>query len=341
MKHFSIIVVFIALSIAGCALLPLLPVKLAPSQTLPSITVSFSMKGASSRTVEQEVTSRIESILARINGVKGIDSKSRDGGGRVTVSLDRHADMDNVRFEVSTLVRQVWGQLPEGVSYPFISLRQADSDASRPFITLTLNAPANPSEIMTYGEENLKPLLSRIKGVGSVELSGAQPMEWKLHYDIDRLSAHGMTPSDIRNAINEHYKSEFLGIAPIVRENGMEWLRISMSSVSDRESFNPADISLTAKDGNIISLDKITETTHEEAEPTGYFRINGLNSIYVNIIADEYANQLNVAKEIRESLSEFIRHMPQGFMIDTAYDATDEIHKELDKIYFRTGLTII
>ena len=341
MKHFSIIVVFIALSIAGCALLPLLPVKLAPSQTLPSITVSFSMKGASSRTVEQEVTSRIESILARINGVKGIDSKSRDGGGRVTVSLDRHADMDNVRFEVSTLVRQVWGQLPEGVSYPFISLRQADSDASRPFITLTLNAPANPSEIMTYGEDNLKPLLSRIKGVGSVELSGAQPMEWKLHYDIDRLSALGITPADIRNAINEHYKSEFLGIAPIVGDNGMEWLRISISSVSNRESFNPADISLTAKDGNIISLDKITETTHEEAEPTGYFRINGLNSIYVNITADEYANQLNVAKEIRESLSEFIRNMPQGYMIDTAYDATDEIHKELDKIYFRTGLTII
>lgn len=299
------------------------------------------MKGASSRTVEQEVTSRIESVLARINGVKDIYSKSRDGGGRVSISLDRHADMDNVRFEVSSLVRQIWGQLPEDVSYPFISLRQADTDASRPFMTLTLNAPANPSEIITYGEENLEPLLVKIKGVGKVELSGAQPMEWKLHYDIDRLSALGISPFDIRNAISEHYKSEFLVIAPIVRDNGREWLRISMNSGSDRESFNPADISLTAKDGNIISLDKITETTYEEAEPTGYFRINGLNSIYVNITADEYANQLNVAKEIRKSLSEFIRNMPPGYMIDTAYDATEEIHKELDKIYFRTGLTVL
>ena len=222
------------------------------------------MKGASSRTVEQEVTSRIESILARINGVKGIDSKSREGGGRVTVSLDRHADMDNVRFEVSTLLRQIWGQLPEGVSYPFISLRQAEKDASRPFITLTLNAPANPSEIMTYGEENLKPLLAKIKGVASVELSGAQPMEWKLHYDIDRLSALGITPADIRNAISEHYKSEFLGIAPITRDNCREWLRISMNSVNDRKSFNPADISLTAKDGNIMSLIHNSEPTRQE-----------------------------------------------------------------------------
>lgn len=340
-KSFSIIVVFIALAIAGCAFLPLLPVKLAPSQTLPSITVSFSMKGASARTVEQEVTSRIESVLARINGVKGIDSKSREGGGRVSLSLDSHADLDIIRFEVSTLVRQIWNQLPEGVGYPVISQRRADSDASRPFMTLTLNAPANPSEIMTYGEENIKPLLAKIKGISKVELSGAQPMEWKLRYDIDRLSALGITPSDIRNAISEHYKSEFLGIAPAVRGNDKEWLRISISSGSDNGSFNPTEITLTTKDGNPVSLDKITETTHEEAEPTGYFRINGLNSIYINIAADEYANQLNVAKEIRKSLSDFVCTMPPGYMIDSAYDATEEIHKELDKIYFRTGLTVI
>lgn len=340
-SSFSVIVVFIALAIAGCAFLPLLPVKLAPSQTLPSITVNFSMKGASARTVEQEVTSLIESVLARINGVKGIDSKSREGGGRVSLSLDRHADLDIIRFEVSTLLRQIWNQLPEGVGYPVISQRRADSDASRPFLIITLNAPANPSEIMIYAEENLKPLLAKIKGIGKVETSGAQPMEWKLRYDIDRLSAIGITPSDIRDAISEHYKSEFLGIAPAVMGNDKEWLRISMSSGNYNGSFNPSEITLTTKDGSLVSLDKITETTHEEAEPTGYFRINGLNSIYVNITADDYANQLNVAKEIRKSVSEFIKTMPPGYMIDTAYDATEEIQRELDKIYFRTGLTVI
>lgn len=340
-KSFSIIVIFIALAIAGYALLPLLPVKLAPSKTLPSITVSFSMQGASARTVEQEVTSRIESVLARINGVKGIDSKSREGGGRVSLNLDRHADMDLVRFEVSTLVRQIWSQLPEGVSYPMISLLQTDREASRPFMTLTLNAPTNPPEIMTYGEENLKPLLSGIKGVGKVELSGAQPMEWKLHYDIDRLSALGITPSDIRDAISEHYRSEFLGIAPAVRNNGKEWLRISMSSGNDQGCFKPSEITLTTKDGSLLTLDKITETIHEEAAPSGYFRINGLNSIYVSISADEYANQLEVAEEISSCLSAFAHSMPPGYMVETVYDATEEIHRELHKIYFRTGLTVI
>lgn len=344
-KSFSVIVIFIALSIVGCALLPLLPVKLAPSQTLPSITVSYSMHGASARTIEQEVTSRIESVLARVVGVKSIDSKSSNGNGRVSVSLDRHADMDRVRFEVSTLVRQIWADLPEGVSYPNISLRQVDKEGSRPFMTLTLNAPANPAEILSYGEENLKPILSRIKGVGKVELSGAQPMEWKLHYDIDQLSSLGVTPNDIRNAITEHYHSEFLGIAPVKKDGNIngkeEWMRLSLKSMGTAGRFIPLEIVLTTKDGRAISLDKIVTVAHEESDPTGYFRINGLNSIYVNITSEDDANQLKVSEDIYEELNSFAKSIPAGYMVDTVYDATEEIRGELDKIYFRTGLTVL
>ena len=67
-SSFTIIVAFIAISLVGCALVPLLPVKLAPSRNLPSLTVSFSMPNNSARTVEAEVTSRLESILARVSG---------------------------------------------------------------------------------------------------------------------------------------------------------------------------------------------------------------------------------------------------------------------------------
>ncbi len=299
------------------------------------------MQGASARTVEQGVTARIESLLARVKGVKGIDSKSYKNGGMVTISLDRHADMDNVRFEVSTLIRQIWGDLPDGVSYPSISMRQIAKESSRPFMTLTLNAPANPAEILAYGEENLSPVLSKIKGMGKVALIGAQPMEWKLHYDIDQLSALGITPADIRSAINEHLHSEFLGIAPVFRDGDEEWIRIAMKSDNVRESFNPHEIALTTKNGSSITLDKITALTYEESTPNNYFRINGLNSIYVSISAEEGANQLTIAKEIEKVLSSFRLTMPPGYMIDTVYDATEEIHEELNKIYFRSGLTVL
>lgn len=343
-RPFSVIVVFIALSLIGCALLPLLPVKLAPSRSLPSITVSFSMRGSSARTVETEVTSRLESVLARIRGVKGINSKSSNGSGRVTVDLDRHADPDMVRFEISTLVRQIWSELPEGVSYPTISAISVEKESSRPFMTYTLNAPANPPEIQAYGEEYLKPMLARIPGVGKVELSGAQPMEWKLYYDADRLSVLGLTPSDISKAISEHYSTEFLGIVPVAVGNSgkpEEYIRLSMHSGSMTESFVPSAISVSMKDGSSVSLDKLVTVIHSESAPRSYFRINGLNSVYVNITSEDNANQLALSLMIRNAVENFGQSMPEGYVINSAYDATESIRSELDKIYFRTGLTVL
>lgn len=342
-RSFSIIVIFIALSLVGCALLPLLPVKLAPSRNLPSLTVSFSMQGSSARTIEAEVTSRIESVLARVNGVKGINSKSSNGNGRVSIDLDKHADIDMVRFEVSTLIRQIWSQLPEGVSYPSISARAVEKESSRPFMVYRLNAPANPSEIQTYGEDNLKPIIARIPGVYKVELSGAQPMEWQLYYDIDRLSSLRLTPSDLQQAIKEHYSSEFLGIAPLATRDGdnAEYIRLSLRTNGASDTFIPSEININLNNGTSISLDKLVSVTHTEAAPKSYFRINGLNSIYVNITSEEDANQLALSELIREAVNKFESAMPEGYMIDSAYDATESIRSELDKIYFRTGLTVL
>ena len=89
-RAFSIIVVFVALAILGCALIPRLAVKLMPSRTLPSLMVSFSMPDAAARVVEAEVTGKLESMLARIGGVREIKSTSTSGGGSITIGFDSH-----------------------------------------------------------------------------------------------------------------------------------------------------------------------------------------------------------------------------------------------------------
>ena len=164
-SSFTLIVTFVCLSLVGIALVPLLPVKLSPSRDMPGLSVSFSMPGNSARVVETEVTSRLEGMLSRVNGIRNITSTSDNGSGYIRIELDRHADIDATRFEVSTLIRQLWSQLPDGVSYPLISTQRSDDNASRPFMTYTLNAPATPIVIQKYGEERIKPLLSALNGV--------------------------------------------------------------------------------------------------------------------------------------------------------------------------------
>ena len=341
-SSFTLIVAFVCLSLIGVVLVPLLPVKLAPSRTLPGLTVSFTMPGNSSRVIEAEVTGKLESMMARIKGVRKVNSTSDNGKGSVTLELDKHADMDVTRFEVSTLIRQVWPQLPEGVSYPQISMRRSDDKSSRPFITYTLNAPASPILIQQYAEENIKPVLGQLKGIYKVELNGATPMEWQLEYDSDQLSRLGITLQAVQRAINRHYEKEFLGVCSIEKgAEGKEWIRLVRTSTEKEMEFEPEAIQLQAGDGTMVTLDKLIKVKHVEERPQSYYRINGLNSIYLYVTAEETANQLKLSSEVKGVMGELQQKMPPGYEVHISYDATEYIQKELDKIYFRTGLTVL
>lgn len=338
LSSFTVIVTFLALAIVGAALVPLLPVKLSPSRMLPSLSISFSMPDNSSRVIESEVTSKLESMLARVQGVKEITSVSNNGSGYISLGLDKHADIEQTRFEVSTVVRQAWSQLPEGVSYPQITARSADrSNNNRAFLSYTLNAPASPYEIQKFAEEYLKPAIGQIRGVSKVDISGAQPMEWRLEYDSDKLHSLGLTPANIQSAIAENSASQFLGIADI---DG-EWLRVTAGTAADNTDFRPETIDISLPDGRTLPLSRLVNVTREEAPAQSYYRINGLNSIYFTITADDDANQLKLAKVIKERMEQLRRSMPQGFRASLSYDATESINSELSKIYFRSGLTFL
>ncbi len=341
-SSFTLIVAFVCLSLVGLAVIPLLPVKLNPSRSLPGFTLSFSMPGASSRVVEMEVTSRLEAMLARIVGVKNISSTSGNGYGNITVELDKHADVDMARFEASTIVRQTWAELPDGVSYPVIQVKTPDEEALRPFLSFTLNAPSAPILIQQYAEEHIKPRLARLDGIYKIELSGATPMEWRLEYDSEQLRRLGISVDDIATAIDRHYRREFLGIHNVeTGQGGEQWIRLALVPGRMEDGrFDATRISVTAKDGRMIRLDKLVHVTHAEEAPQSYYRINGLNSVYLSITAEESANQLKLSTQVYDEMEDIRQVLPSGYEMHVSYDATEYIRAELDKIYYRTALTV-
>ena len=217
-SSFTLIVGFLCVALVGAALLPLLPVRLYPSRVNPSLTVSFSLPNSSARVVEMEVTSKLEAMLARMKGVRSISSRSYNGSGSISVSLDKHANIEAIRFEAATIVRQAWPELPDGTSYPQVRVNSPGNNAHRPFLTYTLNAPAPPALIQQYVEEHIQPALARIKGVYQVSVSGAMPMEWQLEYDPHQLATLGLTPGDIQSAVSGHFRTEHVGKAQVESE---------------------------------------------------------------------------------------------------------------------------
>jgi multidrug efflux pump subunit AcrB len=342
-SDFTLIVSFVCIALVGLALIPLLPIKLNPSRTLPGFSVDFTMPGTSARVVEMEVTSKLESMLSRIKGIKNINSNSGNGWGNISVELDKYAKTDIVRFEASTIIRETWPELPDGVSYPIISMKLSDDDAARPFLTYTLNAPSDPILIQRYAEEHIKTRLAQIPGVYKIDVSGATPMEWRLEYDSRQLQSLDITTGDIYNAVQQSCNKEFLGIYNIKTSQGNEWIRLVLNpdSGNRQDVFDASKIVVNNHKGRLIHLDELVKVTHEEEEPQNYVRINGLNSIYLSITAEGTANQLQLSKKIKDELETIKLNLPTGYKIHISYDATEYIQQELNKIYFRTCLTVV
>lgn len=339
---FTLIVAFICVALVGVAFIPLLPVKLNPSHTLPGFTVRFSMPGTSARVVEMEATSKLEAMLARIRGVRKINSTSGNGWGSVSIELDKHADIDAVRFEASTVIRQTWPELPEGVNYPYLQMKRSESKSSGPFISFTLNAPSTPILIQQYAEEFIKPRLAQISGIYKIDISGATPMEWRLEYDSEQLRQLGIGLGEIQQAVSRHFKKEFLGTYDMETADGQkQWIRLAMVPQNEGNTFDPSEIWVKSSQGKLIGLNELVKVVRMEEKPQSYYRINGLNSIYLSVTADETANQLMVSKQVQAEMQEIEKLLPAGYEVHVGYDATEYIQEELDKIYLRTGLTVL
>lgn len=205
-------------------------------------------------------------------------------------------------------------------------------------MTYTLNAPSNPILIQNYAEENIKPVLGQLAGVYKVELNGATPMEWQLEYDSEQLSRLGITLGDVQVAINRHYEKEFLGICSIEKgPDDKDWIRVVRTATGKETEFEPDAIKLETGDGTVVTLDKLIKVKHVEEQPQSYYRINGLNSIYLYITAEETANQLELSRQVKDRMAELQAKMPAGYEVHIGYDATEYIQKELIKfISYRT-----
>ncbi|MDR1897506.1 MAG: efflux RND transporter permease subunit [Prevotellaceae bacterium] len=341
-SSFSIITVFSSLLLLGLFFIPLLPIKLNPTRNMPEVRVSFRIPGQSARVVEMEVTSKLEAMLSRMKGVKGVTSTSGNGSGEVRVSLNKHVDLDIARFEVSTIVRQTWPSLPKGTSYPAISMSGGSNNSStRPFLQYTLHAPLSPGMIQEYADENIRPALAEIRGINKVNLYGASRMIRKLEYNYVQLQNLDVSVGDIRTAIQTYLSREFLGIGRIDGEGSDQWIRLALVPEFIGYEFDASKIQVKNSNDKIIYLDQLVKVTLEEEEISSHFRINGLNTISMSIVAEEFANQIQLSKEIKAKLEMMRESFPKGYELHLSYDASEYLNAELDKIYFRSGLTLL
>ena len=314
-----------------------------PSYNLPSLTISYNMWGSSPVVVEQNVTSKFEGVMNRIEGVSSVSSYSGKGYGSVTITFDKSADADMIRFEASSAIKQLWPELPGNVTYPSIRMNRPDDnkDAEKPLLSYTMIAPMDPDDIMKILEDKIQPPISLINGVSSVKLNGGNDKEWIIEYKRAIWEKYGITPADIGNAIRLNFSESDPQLASEYDEDGNE-RTIRLGFIQNQEKiFEPENIIVKNIGGHKIYLNQIANIKHRNVERTRYYRINGINLVNMTIYADANTNQIELGDKIKKEIEEIKKTLPAGYELRKDYDATTFLKKELDTIYFRTSLTLI
>ena len=109
-------------------------------------------------------------------------------------------------------------------------------------------------------------------------------MEWQLEYDSEQLRRLGVTVDDIYRAVQNHYRREFLGTNDVGTDRGgRRWIRLALVPEGSAARFDASAIPVTTAEGKLLRLDELVSVTHAEAAPQSYYRINGLNSIYLSV----------------------------------------------------------
>ncbi len=321
----------VALSLLGLASLPRLNIQYTPMTEGRTVTVSFSYRNASPEVVESEATSKIEGVLAGLRDVTDISSASKKGSGSVSVKFRKGTDMDAARFEVASAIRNVYPSLPDDIAYPRISV-SGGGRASR--ISYLIKGSIPSREISKYVKEHVLNSLSTIPGVEKVNVGGGVPFHWMISFDADKCQSCGITADEIASAFDSYYREDVAGMTESAE--GLRTVRIREDSDKDFGKIPVKNV-----DGHTIYLRDIAQWRYEEALPSSYYRVNGLNTITLSVEISSSANLLTVTSAVKRRMAELQKNFPSEITAGIAYDSSEYVSRELNKIYVRTALCIL
>ncbi|GMQ26130.1 efflux RND transporter permease subunit [Algoriphagus sp. oki45] len=338
MTPFRVLIAFVVLGILGFATVPLLSVDLNPREREPVLSVGFSIPQSSPEIIEKLGTSPLEGAFSQLTELKQIKSVSNYNQGSVTLRFDKKADMELKKFEVLALIRQIYPQLDERMSYPVVTQsEESRRDFKTPILTYSVNGPFASFEIKKIAEDVLKPAITRFAEVEEVQVRGANELQLFVTFDGQRLQAFGLTRNQLNQQLSRAFGQQFPGT--VYNDRG-ETLFVTL----DRKlnSLDQLENLIIKQDRGLeIRLRDIAQVTLEEAEPISFYRINGNNSVTLSIYNRDGVNKVLLAKSLKASLEAAKINLPQGFEVRLENDDTEFLEKELNKIYQRSGLSIL
>lgn len=328
------IVVSIIMIMLGLMAIAVLPVAQYPEITPPQIVVSTNYLGANAKVLADMVAVPLENEINGVEDMLYMSSSSSDTGAyKLTVTFDIGTNPDIAQVKVQNRIQQATSDLPPEVTQYGLDVKTQNSNILAMLVLQSPNHTYDDLFLSNYAHTNLKNALSRIKGVGDVQIFGPQ-YSMRIWLNSDKLNSMGINSSDVMSAVkNQNAQASIgsVGAAPSAADNKIVLSLTAkglLNSVSDFENIVVA----TSDNGGTVYLKDVAyiELGADTYNIKSLF--NNSPALIMGINQTPNSNSLQIMKNIRHKIEEMSEKLPQDMEFRIIYDSTDFVRASIESI---------
>lgn len=312
-----------------------LGVRELPAVGAPIVTVTANYPGADAEVIENQITEPLEAQITTIEGIRLVDSVSRENRSTIRVEFVRGAvDLNVAANEVRDRVARARGDLPVDADPPIVELDDAEG---RP--VLFTRVTSNERDLMSLtelAENRIRDQLDTIPGVSSVAIWGSKAYSMRLWLDPTLMAAHDITFPEVRQAISEQNVE-----LPSGRIDGdqVELTVRASSRLATEEEFE--DVVLRRDDQNVVRLGDVAVVELSPDDDRRITRTNGEPSIMVVVVPRTDANQIEIVDEAMTRLQAIQSNLPDDVTAEPVFDGTVFIRDSIQEVVQAIGLALV
>jgi len=327
-------VIAIIIMLAGGLAITQLPVSMYPNIAPPSVIVRATYPGASARAVENSVTQIIEQNMKGLDGLIYISSSS-EANGRATISLtfDSSTDPDIAQVQVQNKLQLAMPSLPQAVQRQGLNVSKSRSGFLQIVGIVSTDGSMSRSDIADYVMANVVDPLSRVHGVGTIQVFGS-PYAMRIWLDPNKLVAYDLTTADVIAAVqaqNAQVTVGQLGGTPAVEGQQLTATISAQERMQTPEQFANVIVRSNA-DGSVLRLRDVARVELGAETYEFLSRYNGQPAAGMAISLATGANALATAKGVQAALDQLTPFFPPGMKAVVPFDTTPFVRASITEV---------
>ncbi len=327
-------VIAIIMMVAGLLAIYQLPISQYPPIAPPSIAITAVYPGASAETVENSVTQIIEQKMTGFDKMLYLSASSDSAGMcRVELTFAPGTDPDLAWAQVQNKLQLAMASLPEVVQRAGVMVSKSTRNFLMIVSLISEDGSLDGNDLRDYAKSNLERVLSRVPGVGEVEVFGGQ-YAMRVWVNPDKLTEYGLTFTDIVGALrayNVEISAGQFGGAPAVPGQRLNASIVVQSLLKTPEEFASIPVR-TNPDGSILRIKDIGRTELGAEDYSVEVTYNGKPSTGMAIRQAAGANALQTANNVRAKLEELSQFFPPGVKVVYPYDTTPFVKVAINEV---------